>query len=61
MVKELSVNVENARQAANTKVYSTIKKITKKSSTTRMQTVKNKKGEVLTEMQAVKERWKENC
>ena len=59
-LKDLCSNVENAHQAAKTKeVYSTIKKIVNKT-TTRMQTVKNKEGAVLTEAEEVKNRWKEN-
>ena len=59
-LKELCTKVENAHQATKAKeVYSTIKKITNKP-TTRMQTVKSKDGTVLTELQDVKNRWKEN-
>ena len=59
-MKELCANVDKAHQAAKSKeVYATIKKITSKP-TTRMQTVKSKEGEVLTELQEVKNRWKEN-
>ena len=59
-MKELCANVDKAHQATKSKeVYATIKKITNKP-TTRMQTVKSKEGEVLTELQDVKNRWKEN-
>ena len=59
-MKELCANVDKAHQATKSKeVYVTIKKITNKP-TTRMQTVKSKEGEVLTELQDVKNRWKEN-
>ena len=58
-LKDLCVKVENANQATKTKeVYSTIKKITNKS-TIRMQTVKSKDGVILTEMKDVQNRWKE--
>ena len=53
-MKELCANVDKAHQATKSKeVYATIKKITNKP-TTRMQTVKSKEGEVLTELQDVK-------
>ena len=59
-MKELCAYVDKAHQATKSKeVYATIKKITNKP-TTRMQTVKSKEGEVLTELQDVKNRWKEN-
>ena len=59
-LQELCSKVENAHQAAKSKeVYSTIKKITKTTST-RMQSVKNKAGKILTEQEEVKTRWKEN-
>ena len=59
-MKELCANVDKAHQATKSKeVYATIKKITNKP-TTRMQTVKSKEGEVLNELQDVKNRWKEN-
>ena len=59
-LQELCSKVENAHQAAKSKeVYSTIKKITKTTST-RMQSVKNKVGKILTEQEEVKTRWKEN-
>ena len=59
-MKELCANVDKAHQATKSKeVYATIKKITNKP-TTRMQTVKSKEGEVLTGLQDVKNRWKEN-
>ena len=52
--------VENAQQAAKSKeLNSTIKNVTKTSST-RMQSVKNKAGKVFTEQEEVKTRWKEN-
>ena len=52
--------METSRQATKSKaVYTTIKQITKKSSI-RMQAVKSKDGEILTEMKDVKERWKES-
>ena len=59
-MKELCANVDKAHQATKSKeVYAIIKKITNKP-TTRMQTVKSKEGEVLTELKDVKNRWKEN-
>ena len=59
-MKELCTNVANAHKAAKSKeVYVTIRKITNKR-TTRMQTVNSKAGEVLSELQVVKNRWKEN-
>ena len=59
-MKELCANVDKAHQATKSKeVYATIKKITNKP-TTRMQTVKSKEGEVLIELQVMKNRWKEN-
>lgn len=59
-LKDLCSKVDRAHQAAKSKeVYATIKKITQKP-TTRMQTVKNKNGDILTEAEDVKERWKEN-
>ena len=52
--------VETSCQATKSKaVYTTIKQITKKSNI-RMQAVKSKDGEILTEMKDVKERWKES-
>ena len=52
--------MDNAHQAAKSKeVYSTIKKINRKANI-KMQTVKNKEGQVLTEMEDVKRRWQES-
>ena len=54
-LQDLCSKVENAHQAAKSKeVYSTIKKITKTTST-RIQSVKNKAGKVLTEQEEVKQ------
>ena len=59
-MKELCTDVDKGHEAAKSEeVYATIKKITNKP-TTRMQTVKSKEGEVLTELQDVKNRWEEN-
>eukprot|EP00057_Strongylocentrotus_purpuratus_P014949 XP_011669423.1 PREDICTED: craniofacial development protein 2-like [Strongylocentrotus purpuratus] len=59
-IQDLCKKVETSRQATKSKaVYTTIKQITKKSSI-RMQAVKSKDGEILTEMKDVKERWKES-
>ena len=54
------LKVDKAHQAAKSKeVYSSIKKITRKTSI-KMQTVKSKDGHILTEMNDVKHRWKVN-
>ncbi len=59
-IKDQCSKVEKAHQAAESKkTYSTIKKITKKSKMN-MQTIKNKQGQILTELHEVKDRWKEN-
>jgi hypothetical protein len=59
-LQNLCRKVDRAHQAAKSKeVYATIKTITRKAST-KMQTVKSKEGEILTELDQVKERWKEN-
>lgn len=52
--------METSHQVTKSKaVYTTIKQITKKSNI-RMQAVKSKDGEILTEMKDVQERWKES-
>jgi len=59
-LKGLCTKVDKAHQAAKSKeVYSTIKQITRKA-TIKMQTVKSKEGEILTETNDVKNRWKQN-
>ena len=59
-MKDLCSKVDKAHQAAKSKeVYSSIKKITRKTSI-KMQTVKSKDGHILTEMNNVKHKWKEN-
>jgi hypothetical protein len=56
----LCVKVYKSHQAAKSKeLYSAIKKITQKT-TIRMQTVKSKDGQILTELNDVKDRWREN-
>ena len=59
-IKSLCAKVDKAHQAANSKeVYSTIKTITRKP-TIKMQTIKGKDGKILTDLEEVKTRWKEN-
>ena len=59
-MKDLCLKVDKAHQAAKSKeVYSSIKKITRRTGI-KMQTVKSKDGHILTEMNDVKHRWKEN-
>ena len=59
-IQDQCKKVENAHQAATSKeVYTTIKQITKKSSI-KLQAIKHREGHILTEMEEVKQWWKEN-
>ena len=60
-IKSLCAKVDKAHQAVkkSKEVYSTIKTITRKP-TIKMQTIKGKDGKILTDLEEVKTRWKEN-